>query len=258
MSDSFELARSGFGAPSEQTLEMPNLYKGGPKLGYNRAPFQTAMSDSKPPPPAASQARREPSPEPGRPVGYADRLSTSSAELVGRARRGDDAAVSRLIDRHLPSLRRWARGRLSPWMRRVMDTGDLVQNALFQTFRRLDSFEARGERALGAYLRQAVLNQIRDQHRRFAVRGFTDEVADDLADPGPSPFDEASAQQTRDRYLAALDTLRESDRELIVAHVECGYSHEQLGCMTGRTANAARVALRRALERLGDEMGRRS
>jgi RNA polymerase sigma-70 factor (ECF subfamily) len=190
------------------------------------------------------------------PAAAPDAPSTSSAELVARARDGDGRAVSRLVSRHLPSLRRWAHGRLPPWLRRVMDTGDLVQNALFQTLRRLDTFDARGERALGAYLRQAVLNQIRDQHRQFSRRGVHESIGDDQQDAGPSPLDHATAEETRRRYLAALETLRPSDRELIVAHVECGYSHDQLGCMTGRTANAARVALRRALERLGDEMAR--
>jgi RNA polymerase sigma factor (sigma-70 family) len=135
-----------------------------------------------------------------------------------------------------------------------MDTGDLVQNALYQTFRRLDSFDARGERALGAYLRQAVVNQIVDQQRQFSRRGVHEGISEHLGDAGPSPLDLAVATEIRDRYLTALGTLRESDRELIVAHVECGYSHEQLGCMTGRTPNAARVALRRALERLSHAM----
>jgi DNA-directed RNA polymerase specialized sigma24 family protein len=41
---------------------------------------------------------------------------------------------------------------------------------------------------------------------------------------------------------------------LIVAHVELGYSHAQLGCMTGRSSNAARMALRRAIGRLAERM----
>src|SRR5262249_872049 len=118
-----------------------------------------------------------------------------------------------------------------------------------------DTFEKRGRGALGAYLRQAVVNQIRDQHRQLQTRGEHGPITDEHPGASPSPYDEAVAAETRQRYLTALAALSESDRELVVAHVELGYSHDQLGCMTGRTANAARVALGRALRRLADKMG---
>jgi DNA-directed RNA polymerase specialized sigma24 family protein len=56
------------------------------------------------------------------------------------------------------------------------------------------------------------------------------------------------------RYRAALDRLGARDRELIVAHVELDYTHEQLGCMIGRSRNAARMALHRAIGRLARQM----
>jgi RNA polymerase sigma factor (sigma-70 family) len=125
---------------------------------------------------------------------------------------------------------------------------------VFDTIRRLDRFQPRSHGALAKYLRIAVLNQIRDEHRRLVRRGPVAELGEDLVSPGPSPFDEASFEETRSRYLAALATLKPRDRELVVAYVELGYSHAQLGCMIGRNANAARVALRRALERLTEQM----
>ena len=56
------------------------------------------------------------------------------------------------------------------------------------------------------------------------------------------------------RYRAALASLNTSDRELIVAHVELEYTHAQIGCMTGRSPNAARMALQRAVGRLAARM----
>jgi DNA-directed RNA polymerase specialized sigma24 family protein len=56
------------------------------------------------------------------------------------------------------------------------------------------------------------------------------------------------------RYRAALAALSPVDQELIVAHVELDYNHEQLGCMLGRSRDAARMALRRAVGRLADRM----
>jgi dipeptidyl aminopeptidase/acylaminoacyl peptidase len=56
-----------------------------------------------------------------------------------------------------------ARGRLPVFAKDIADTHDLVQDALFQVFRNLREFEYRGEGALHAYLRQAVINRIRGE-----------------------------------------------------------------------------------------------
>ena len=73
-----------------------------------------------------------------------------------------------------PPLRRWASGRLPRWARDLSDTPDLVQETLFQTFRKINGFEHRGEGALQAYLRQAVMNRIRDEIRRLVERNAQD------------------------------------------------------------------------------------
>src|SRR5205809_5818333 len=94
----------------------------------------------------------------------------SSLDLLERARAGDQSALNTLMARHLPRLRRWASGRLPRWARDVADTQDLVQETLLQTFKRIDRFESRGDGALQAYLRQGVLNRIRDEYRRAGRR----------------------------------------------------------------------------------------
>ena len=65
----------------------------------------------------------------------------ASAELLRRARAGETHALSQLFARYLPQLHRWAHKRVPPWARNAVDTGDLVQDALLQTFRNLESFE---------------------------------------------------------------------------------------------------------------------
>ena len=98
-------------------------------------------------------------------------------------------------------------------------------------------------------------NRINDEFRRIARRGLASALDEGHADLRPSPLDEAVAQETEDRYRAALGRLRPGDRRLVVARVELGYSLEQLALMTNRPrVDTARVALRRALERLALEM----
>ena len=179
----------------------------------------------------------------------------SSLDLLDRARAGDESALNTLMARHLPRLRRWATGRLPRWVRDVTDTDDLVQDTLLRTFKRIDRFEARGEGALQAYLRQGVINRIRDEFRRAGRRPGAAELDSEVPDSSASPLDEAIGSQTVDRYERALQRLRAADREAIVARIEMGFSNEELATLLGkRTANAARMAVERALVRRAVEM----
>jgi RNA polymerase sigma-70 factor (ECF subfamily) len=181
----------------------------------------------------------------------------SSVDLIERARAGDASALDTLMARHLPRLRRWASGRLPRWARDVADTQDLVQDTLLRTFKRIDTFESRGEGALQAYLRQGVLNRIRDEYRRAGRRPAPVELDSQAADPAASPLEEAIGRQAAERYEAALRRLRPGDREAIIARIEMGFTHEELASVLNKpSANAARMALERALLRLAVEMGR--
>ncbi len=192
-----------------------------------------------------------------RPAGGSDHAPAwSSLRLLRRARGGDRSALDALFQRQLPPLLRWAHGRLPRWARTASDTADVVQDALLQTFRRLDSFEPRGHRALQAYLRRAIQNRITDEIRR-GVRTPLDHLQIDAVPPAhsTSPLDAAMREESTARYRRALASLRADDRSLIVGRIELGYSYDQLALVCGRvTPDATRVALRRALVRLAETM----
>jgi RNA polymerase sigma factor (sigma-70 family) len=181
----------------------------------------------------------------------------TSRRLLAGAQRGDRGAIEQLLQRSFAPLRAWAHGRLPRWLRTTADTSDLIQDAWLRTLGRLDAFEPQGRHALAAYLREAVRNRICDEHRRIARWNTTSALPESLSDPAPSPLDCAVAAELEARYRAALARLTRADRELIVAHVELDYTHEQLGCMTGRSPHAARMALRRAVGRLAEFMRER-
>jgi RNA polymerase sigma-70 factor, ECF subfamily len=181
----------------------------------------------------------------------------STLTLLERARAGDRAAIDALFARCTPPLLRWSRGRLPRWARDLADTQDVVQEAVLQTFKHLETFEVRGEGALQAYLRQAVMNRIRDHIRRVGRRPFATELDSQHEDDEPSPLEQAVGREAVERYEAALGRLSDTDRELVVASVELGYTPEQVAEATGRaSADAARKAARRALVKLAEEMGR--
>ena len=185
----------------------------------------------------------------------------STVSLVARARAGDQDAIEGLFVRHHGPLRRWARGRLPGWARQLADTDDLVQDALLQTFKRIGEFEPRGAGALQAYLRQAVMNRLRDELRR---RGRQPQAAlldgpgggdMDIVDGAKSPLEQAIGQQNLERYEGALGRLRPEEREAIIGRLEMGYSYQDLAEIAGKpSADAARKATQRALIRLAEEM----
>ena len=176
--------------------------------------------------------------------------------LIRRASAGDQAAADRLFARYAPALQRWTRGRLPRWARDIADTHDIVQDALLQTFRNLDGFDYRGEGALHAYLRQAVINRIREELRRRGRRGERESLDPKMEDEGPSPLEAAIGRETLDRYEEALARLASEDREAIIARVELGLSHREIAEALGKPSeDAARMAVARALVRLVKEMG---
>jgi RNA polymerase sigma-70 factor (ECF subfamily) len=192
-----------------------------------------------------------------RPPATDDPDSAATADLLERARAGDERALNALFARHMPVLRRWAHGRLPRWARDIADTTDIVQETILETLKRLDRFQHRGDGALQAYLRQAVMNRIRNELRKVAVRGLSQPLDTGVRDDGTSPLEAAIAQQTFDQYDAALERLKPEEREAIVSRVEFDLSYAELAELLGKPSpDAARMTVVRALVRLAEEMSR--
>ena len=179
----------------------------------------------------------------------------STFDLVERAKSGDRDALNQLFARYLPSLRRWASGRLPRWTRDLMDTDDLVQETVLRAVKRIDRFESRHEGALQAYLRQAIVNRIRDEVRRSKRSPAATALDENASDRGASPLETAIGAEALERYEAALARLRPEEREAIVARVEMDGSYQDVAEALGKpSADAARMAVSRALLRLAEEM----
>ena len=181
----------------------------------------------------------------------------STFHLIERARAGDQEAMERLFARHLKPLQRWTRSRLPKWARDLADTDDLVQETLVQTFKRIEHFEPRRVGALQAYLRQAVLNRIRNELRRKGRQPHATDLDGLEVESVESPLEQAIGQEAVERYESALQRLNAEEREAIIARVEMGYSFEELAEALGKpTPDAARKTAHRALVRLAEEMKR--
>jgi RNA polymerase sigma factor (sigma-70 family) len=179
----------------------------------------------------------------------------SSIELVRMARTGDVAAQNELCARYLPRLQRWAHGRLPAWARGALDTHDLVQDTFIQVLKRIGDFEPRHEGAFHGYLRQALINRVRDEIRRSTRHAPPQPL--DPAKPGsdPSPLEEAIGRETLERYESALLRLRPTDREAIILRIELNCPYADIATALGKPSiAAAQMAVSRALVRLAEEM----
>jgi RNA polymerase sigma factor (sigma-70 family) len=181
----------------------------------------------------------------------------SSLNLLLRAQSGGQAALNDLLARYLPRLERWASGRLPMGVRTMLETGDLVQDAVVNALRHLSTLEIRTEGALQAYLRQAVNNRIIDLFRRSARRPARTPLPDGLLARGTSPLDAAIGVEAMEQYERALAALREEDRQAIVLRVEFGLDYDEVARQLEKpTAAAARMAVKRAIARVAEAMAR--
>lgn len=177
-------------------------------------------------------------------------------ELLDRAKRGDAAALTTLMARYLPRLQRWASGRLPSYARSLLDTTDLVQETLLRAVQGLDGIEVRGPGGFQAYVRQAVLNRIRDQMRWARRRPGPDGVPEDLVDAIPSPLENAIGADLLERYERALEMLDEDERRLLHLRLELDFDYEEIAALLGRPSrDAVRMAVKRALGKLAERMG---
>ena len=172
-------------------------------------------------------------------------------ELVVRARTGDRPAMEALLERCLPPLKRWAHGRLPAAARGNMDTGDLVQEAALHVLGALDRFEPRHVGAMQAYLRQSVINRIRDEVRRIGRNPPPYELQDVHESDQTTPLEAAIRSEAYEHYREALSRLGAKDREMIVARIEVQWSLPEIAHRFGmRTVDAARMAVGRAVKKL--------
>jgi RNA polymerase sigma factor (sigma-70 family) len=177
-------------------------------------------------------------------------------ELVLSARKGDRVALEALLERCLPSLKRWAHGRLPAHARGTLDTGDLVQEAAMHVLARLDKFEPRHVGAMQAYLRMSVINRIRDEIRKVGRRPETMELTVEPPSDVTSPLEAVIREEAYERYRSALDKLRTRDREMVVARVEVQWTIQEIAHRFGMASvDAARVAVSRSLKRLTAQLG---
>ena len=162
-------------------------------------------------------------------------------ELVARARRGEAGAFDELVRRHLRAAYAVALAVLG----RPADADDVAQDAFVAALERLDSCDPK---RFSGWLLTIVRNRALHALEKRKLRDPTDAI--DVATPAA-----ASDVVLRGQLLAALATLPEVQREIVLLHDLDGWTHAELADALGLTEVncrqhlfTARRALRAALE----------
>lgn len=172
----------------------------------------------------------------------------STLTLVARARAGDRLALQMLLSRYRPALMRFAHGRMPAPARGLVETADIVQDVMKQLLGRLEHIDLSIPGALLAYLRSAVINQIRSEIRKARRRPEPVALDEELPALEQDPLEAVIGRQLRERYELALLQLPADQLEAFVMRVEMDCSHREIADALGRSGEeAARSLVRRAI-----------
>ena len=141
-------------------------------------------------------------------------------------------------------------------LRRFLDTGDLVNSVFGDLWSDLADlhFESRGQ--FQSLFEQRMNWKAASQARRLDARTRQErrrvaaQPADlDLLDESQqAPLKQAMAKEEHDRLVLLLVRLNDRDREILTLHLQ-GRSKEEIATTLGLTHEAARMAIKRAIER---------
>jgi RNA polymerase sigma factor (sigma-70 family) len=180
------------------------------------------------------------------PHAVTDGCAPSDADLVDRARRGDETAYATIYLRHQRRVTLVVRSRLG----RQGDPADAVQDTFTAAWRSLHAL--RDPEKLGPWLAQIARRTAIDhgrRHRRQPVAD-SDELLHDVPDPGPTAQDLLDLTALAGRLDAGIQSLAPRDARAIALAVHLGFGPDQIGAALGVTPGNAKVILHRARHRL--------
>ena len=167
----------------------------------------------------------------------------SDHELAVAYRAGDERAAAALVHRHAAAVGRF----LYSSGAAPDEIDDLVQEALFRAFRRLDGW--RGEASFRSWLFAIAGNALRDEFRRRKGRQMLSLEDRDLADH-QDPHAELAATEVEEGLRRGIAALPRLQREVFLLRTQQGSGYEEIAAVLGTTPGAARVHYHHAVKRL--------
>lgn len=174
--------------------------------------------------------------------------------LVAKARAGDRKAFDELVARYERRLRETLEPRIGRQARGKTDLDDVLQETFLRAFESIVHFRWRDERGFVRWLLSIAENRIRD-----ALKGPRGKEVLELRDR-PSPESAAASRLLRrgerfDRLKGALSRLSADHQEVILLCRIEGLKVREAAERMGRSENAVKNLLLRALRELKSSFG---
>jgi RNA polymerase sigma-70 factor (ECF subfamily) len=184
-----------------------------------------------------------------------DRQETTA--LLRSAKDGSDKALNSLLERCAGKLLALIRLRLDPDLRARLESHDILNASLLKAFRRIDTFESSDAASLMGWLARIAENEIRDQ-RDYHGRQRRDVAREVGIEHGAGLLEGRIRSQTSrlvlgeelDRLERALETLEPAQREVVLLRKLEELSFAEIGERMGRSPDACRMLLARAMTAL--------
>ena len=180
-----------------------------------------------------------------------------STVLLRRAKGGSPEAINALFERCAGKLLALIRLRMGRSLRAHLESQDILQASLLKAFERIEQFERGNIASLMAWLGRIAENEIRDQadyhgrQRRDAARLVPLEgKLDGVADQVHSLASEVVLNESMERLERALEALDDHHREIIILRKLEELSFREIGERLGKSPDACRMLLARALTAL--------
>lgn len=193
-------------------------------------------------------------------------LGQKTRELVTLAKHGDESALNKLYRAYVERVRWMVRINMSKELRAKLESMDLVQDALIHALQGLGDFTYKNEGDFVRWLSKIAQNALRDNLDKLHAdkRDIRKEVA--LGGYGPTtggrrlgapvPIDRTtpSVIMSKKEDLAklenAIDVLKPEYREVILLTKIEGLSYREIGDKLGKSADAVRMLVSRAMAAL--------
>src|SRR5262249_30519157 len=162
-------------------------------------------------------------------------------QLVEDARQGDRDAFGRLYDRYARMVHGILLARVP-----LRDVDDLVHDVFLLALPRLHSL--RDVARFGGWLSAITRNRANHYHRRGMVEVEVESSDEMLEQPSGGPASLNSADAEAASVLAAIRTLPETYREILLLRLVEGMTGPEIAARTGLTPGSVRVTLHRGMQ----------
>ena len=186
-------------------------------------------------------------------------VNTDDRALIDRSRRGEVAAFDQLVRRYERSVFNTAYRLTGSYD----DASDVAQEAFVRAWNNLKSF--RGDSAFSTWLYRIVTNVFLDDRKRKRARpqrSLEEEMALDessvarqFEDPAPGPQQLAEGDERRKILQAAIASLPEAQRIMVVLYHNQGLAYEEIAEITDLPMGTVKSRLNRARLALREKLG---